>query len=151
MKVLGINLETKSFRIAVMEGSRDAPNLIQKEKVVFNSALSITALMDWYETTFLEIIDRVNPDKISIKLTLNGKKDKISKWYYPLGVLHKIAFEKNLPVNEFIQQNFTANKFNWPKKTDIYTHVDEVLGAHPPHWDKNQKYAVFAAWLGLNQ
>ena len=94
MKVLGINLETKSFRLAVMDGTKETPNLIEKEKVVFNSALSIRDLMDWYETTFLEIINRVDPDRISIKLTLNGRKDQISKWYYPLGVLHKIAFEK---------------------------------------------------------
>ncbi|MBO2587858.1 hypothetical protein [Shewanella algae] len=150
MKVLGINLETKSFRIAVLEGSKVNPSLIEKEKVVFNSLLSIADLMDWYETTFQEIINRVSPDRISIKLSLNGKKDQISRWYYPLGVLHKIAHEKNVPVNEFIQQNFTASKFDWPKKTDIYKHIDTVLGQHPPHWDKNQKYAVFAAWLALD-
>ena len=150
MKVLGINLETKSFRFAVMEGDKTNPSLIEKGKVVFNSSLSAADLMDWYETTFLEIINRVNPDKIAIKLTLNGKKDQISKWYYPLGVLHNVAHEKNLAVSEYIQQNFTASKFDWPKKTDIYKHVDTVLGPHPPHWDKNQKYAVFAAWMALD-
>jgi hypothetical protein len=45
MKVLGINLETKSFRIAVLEGSKVNPSLIEKEKVVFNSSLSIADLM----------------------------------------------------------------------------------------------------------
>jgi len=144
---LGINLEKNSFRYTVLDGDRKTPILIEKNKVVINAAISISELMDWYESTFTNLLERHTPEIIGIKLGLSAKKAQIAFWYYPYGILHSMAFQKQIPVIEFVPANYTASKLGLAKGTNIYDYVDEVIGNNPPYWDKSQKYSVLAAWL----
>lgn len=149
MSVLGISLEKSGFRYTILDGTKGAPIFIEKKKVDINAASEISELMDWYETTFLNLITKYKPAKIGIKLSLDAKKDSIPYWYYPYGVLHNICFKKQLSVYEFIPANFTPSKFGLDKTINIYDHIDAALGIHKPHWDKSQKYSVLAAWMIL--
>ncbi len=47
MPVLGINLEKNGFRYTLLEGTKDAPKFIEKQKVAINAASDISELMDW--------------------------------------------------------------------------------------------------------
>lgn len=150
MRTIGFNLETKSMRYTILEGTKATPLFIEKDRFVINATNSTPALMDWFESSFQNLIDRVEPDKIGCKISLKGKKNQIPFWYYPYGVLNNIAHKQNLEVAEFTSQNFTASKFGLPKTTNIYSHIDSIFGTHPPHWDKNQKYSLLAAWMILD-
>lgn len=147
MITLGFNLEKNSYRFTVLDGDKENPTLIEKNKVVIHAVSNISKLMDWYETTFINLIENYSPEAIGLKLSLNAKKAEIAPWYYPYGILHSIAYKKEISVTEFVPANFTASKFGLKKGSDVYDYVDEVIGTHPPHWDKSQKYSVLTAWL----
>ena len=149
MIVIGFNLETAGFRYTVLEGTKENPILIEKQKVSKNETTNTSELMDWYETSFQNILDKFQPKQIGLKLNLNGKKSQIPLWYYPYGILHKLAHTKNIPVTEFLPANFTSSKFGLDKSVDIYKYIDEKIGNNPPHWDKSQKSSVLSAWMVL--
>ena len=147
MAVLGINLEKNGLRYCVLDGDRDNPNLIHYEKVQTNNFPNAQQLMNWYETTFQNLITRFAPESIGIKVSLNAKKAEIAPWYYPLGILHNIAYQNRIGTFEFVSGNFTASKFDMDKSINIYEHIDQRFGIFQPKWDKNQKYALLSAWM----
>lgn len=147
MAVLGINLEKNGFRYCVLDGDRDDPSLMHHEKVQTNNFPNAQQLMNWYETTFQNLITRFAPESIGIKVSLNAKKAEIAPWYYPLGILHNIAYQNRIGTFEFVSGNFTASKFDMDKSIDIYDHIDLRFGVFQPKWDRNQKYALLSAWM----
>ncbi|MBN3065190.1 hypothetical protein H5A21_14135 [Pectobacterium aquaticum] len=149
MTVLGINLEKNGFRYCVLDGSKDSPRIVHYEKIHTNNFPNTQLLMNWYETSFQNLITRFSPKNIGIKVSLNAKKDEIAPWYYPLGVLHNIAHQNNISTFEFVSGNFTASKFGMDKSINIYDHIDQYFGIFQPKWDKNQKYALLSAWMIL--
>jgi hypothetical protein len=149
MIVIGVNLEKNGLRYTVLDGTRAAPVLVHHEKILTNNLASIPQLMNWYETTFQNLITRFNPTIIGVKVSLQADKDEIAPWYYPLGILHKMAFQAGIGTSEFVAANFTASKFNLDKSINIYDYIDSVFGVFSPKWDKNQKYSLLAAWMTL--
>lgn len=149
MMVIGFNLETGALRYTVLKGTKAEPLFVEKNRFVIKATTSTPELMDWFESSFQNLLDRINPGKIGCKLSLNANKSQIPFWYYPYGVLNNIAHKKGSEVVEFVSQNFTPSKFGLPKTTNLYDHIDTIFGTHPPYWDKNQKYSLIAAWMIL--
>lgn len=149
MVVLGINLDKNGFSYTVLSGVKNNPQLITSDHTTNSHSGNTQQLVNWYETTFENLITQYSPNTISLKVSLNAKKAEIAPWYYPLGILHNMAFRKGIQVNEFVSQNFTASKFGLAKGTDIYTYIDQIFGIQTPKWSKNQKYSVLAAWMTL--
>ena len=147
MPILGINLEKNGMRYAVLDGTRSQPSIIHYEKVSATNFSNIPQAMNWYETTFQNLITRFRPTELGIKVSLQADKDEIAPWYYPLGILHKQAFQNGIATAEFVAANFTSSKFGLNKETTIYDHIDNIFGVFTPKWDKNQKYALLAAWM----
>ena len=115
MKVLGIAPEKNGFRYCVLSGNRDNPHIIHYEKIQSNNFTCIQQLMNWYETSFENLISKFTPSCIGIKVSLAAKKDQIAHWYYPFGILHNSAHQKNTKTFEFVSANFTASKFGMDK------------------------------------
>lgn len=149
MPVLGLNLEKSGLRYTVLDGTKSHPKLVHYEKISANNFSDIPQSMNWYETTFQNLITRFQPTAIGIKVSLQADKDQIAPWYYPLGILHKQAFQNGITTAEFVAPNFTPSKFNLDKSTKIYDHIDAIFGVFTPKWDRNQKYALLAAWMIL--
>jgi hypothetical protein len=149
MSAIGINLEKNGFRYTLLDGDKERPNLIEKQKISINANSNISELMDWYESSFENLLNKHKPANIGIKLGLNAKKNDIAYWYYPYGVLHNMAFKKGIKITEYVPANFTSSKFGLDKEINIYDHIDSVIGVHNPYWDKSQKYSVLAAWMLL--
>ncbi|WP_041408823.1 hypothetical protein [Shewanella sp. MR-4] len=149
MVVLGINLVKDGLRYCVLEGNKNAPNIVHYEKVQTNNFPNTQQLMNWYETTFQNLITRFTPETIGIKVSLNAKKAEIAPWYYPLGILHNLSYRNQINTFEFVSGNFTATKFGMDKTVNIYDYIDQYFGVFQPKWDKNQKYALLSAWMLL--
>ncbi len=150
MKVLGFDLLKGQIRYSVLEGTKDNPTLVDKNrhKVIVSS--SIPDLMDWFETTFESLINRLEPDRLAYRLALEPRRAQISYLTFPYAILNLIAYRKGLSIAEYTSGNFVASKFGLDKKIDMYEYCDEIFGTNPPYWDKNQKYSIIAAWLELD-
>ena len=72
MSVLGISLEKNGLRYAVLDGTKAVPSLVGFEKVQTNNFTSTQQLMNWYETTFQNLLSRYSPTSIGIKVSLNA-------------------------------------------------------------------------------
>ena len=149
MITLGLNTTKDSLRYCVLQGNKGAPVLIHTEELHTNNMPSVQLLMNWYETTFTNLINRFSPEVIGIKVTLKADRSQIAHWYYPLGILQNIAYQQNIETHEFTYLNFVASKFGLHKSIDIYNYIDQYFGEQNPRLDKNQKYAVLAAWMCL--
>lgn len=146
---MGICLVKNGLRYTILDGTREIPEVIHSDKLLTNNLTDTPMLMNWYETTFSNLLTRFNPDTIGIKVSLNAKKAEISHWYYPLGILHNLCHQQRIPTTEFVSGNFTSSKFDLDKTIKIYDHIDNIFGTFQPKWDRNQKYSVLSAWMLL--
>ncbi len=149
MRVIGIHIATGQFRYSVLEGTKAAPILISKDRLLTPDPQNAPALMDWYDTQFSLILDQTQPNRIAYRLTLEPTKDQLVTSSFPLGILNLLAHRRTLPITGYVARNYVASRLGLAKGTDIYTYCDSVFGSHPPYWDKNQKHSVIAAWFEL--
>ncbi len=147
MAVLGISLVKNGFRYCVLDGNNDSPTIINFNKIEISLSHNPQKLMNWYETTFQNLITNFSPTIIGLKVTLDAKKDEIAPWYYPLGLIHNLSYKNQIKTVEFVPRNFTASKFGMHKSVDIYDYIDKNFGMFKPKWDKHQKYALLSAWM----
>ncbi len=151
MTVLGLHALAGQLRFGVISGTKAAPILNDKGRLITPSESDVPALMDWYDTQLRKLIFDHEPTMISYRLTLDPKKKQLITSIFPLGVLNLIAHQESLPIVEYTAGSFVASRLGLPKGTDLYTHCENILGSHPPYWDKNQMYAILVAWFELPQ
>lgn len=149
MKVLGIHIAKSQLRYAVLEGTKDNPTLIAKDRLITLDPEDVPPLMDWYDTQFSGLLNDHSPDEISYRLTLEPKKAQLFTSSFPLGILNLLAHQRGIPISCYTPKAFVGSKLGLGKKDDVFAHCDHILGNNPPYWDKNQKYAVLAAWFQL--
>ncbi|MCH8536071.1 MAG: hypothetical protein LAT51_13455 [Flavobacteriaceae bacterium] len=149
MKALGFNFTKNDFRYCGLSDDNNPPEIIEKDKIILPD-YSVVDLMEWFETELTLIIDRIQPDVISHKVSNQLKTiDQIQQSCYPQAILNLIAKKKGLNINSYTPQGINATKFGQPKKTDVYKHIDPIIGVHKPYWDKATKDAVLVAWFNL--
>ena len=149
MKTLGIHLAKSQLRYAVMEGTKDSPRLVAKDRLITVDPDNVPALMDWFDTQFRALLDQHTPDSIAYRLTLEPKKEQLFTSEFPLGILNLHAHQRQVPISDYTPQTFVGGRLGLPKKSDLFAHCDNIIGEHPPYWDKNQKLAVLVAWFQL--
>lgn len=152
MKIIGFNFTMNDFRYCVLDGNSETPTIIEKSKVVFPSHLETADLVEWFETELAKILDHHRPHKISHKISLTiTKLDQIRNSCYPQAILNLLAKKRGIAINSYSSMAINATKFGQPKKTDVYTYMDGIIGVNPPYWDKVTKDAVLVAWFNLLQ
>ena len=149
MKVLGLHIATGQLRYSVLEGTKAAPTLLGKDRLLTTDPSNVPELMDWYESQFIQLLDKHAPDRIACRLTLAPKKAQLFTSCFPFGILYLLAYHRTIPIACYVPGNYVASRLGLPKDTDIYTHCDKVFGLNPPYWDDNQKHSVLAAWFEL--
>lgn len=149
MKVLGINILSGKIHYCVLEGSKASPSLVEKDRIVTISSAQVPALMDWFETTIENLINRINPDKIAYRQSLNLNKAQQYNISYPHGILNLLAFKKNIDIKSWVPQNFVASKLGLPKGSNLLEICDQQFGKNPPYWDSGMKNSVLSAWMAL--
>ena len=147
---IGFNFATSDFRYAVLDGTFDDPNLLEKNKILYPEGMDIVAMTGWFETQIDLILDKYETSNVSYKIPLTLKATKhIQNSIFPLGILNLSCQKKNIPINFYTSQGINGSKFGLPKKTNVYNYTNEILGTHPPYWDNSTKNAVLIAWYNL--
>jgi hypothetical protein len=149
MKTLGIHIAKSQLRYALLEGTKAKPILLAKKRLITVDPENVPALMDWFDTQFRSILDKLQPDTIGYRLTLEPKKEQLFTSEFPLGILNLLAHQRSIPITPYTAQNFVGSRLGLSKQTDLFSHCDSIFGENPPYWDKNQKCALLTAWFEL--
>jgi Holliday junction resolvasome RuvABC endonuclease subunit len=150
MKVIGFNFTKNDFRFCVITDYTNPPAIIEKNKVLYPNNMDTAELMEWFETQLALIIDKHNPDKLSHKISINiTSLDQVKQSCYPQAILNLLARKKDISINSFSPQAINATKFGQSKKTDVINYIDDIIGRHPPYWDKPTKEALLVAWFNV--
>jgi hypothetical protein len=149
MKTMGINLIKGFFYYAILDGSKQNPRIIEKNKLSTITTVNVPELMDWYCKTFNALLQLHHPTKIAYRFHLNPNKNQITYIHYPLGLLCYMSYMMQIPINSYPPQSYVASKLNMPKGTDLIAYCDQIFGSLPPYWDTNMKYAILSAWFDL--
>lgn len=54
--------------------------------------------MDWFESSYKEILAKYTPDKVAYKLHLNTIKDQMTYLQFPMGVLNLVCHREGIPT-----------------------------------------------------
>lgn len=149
MNVLGIVVAKGNFRYALLTGTKQKPDLVEKGRFVTPDPEDVPALMNWYESQFGQLIARLTPDRVAYRLPLDPNKEQLFTSEFPLGILNLLAFQKELPITPYSPQSFVPSKLHLPKSTDLYVTCDHTFGIQSPYWDNPQKHAILVAWFEL--
>ena len=142
-------LYANEMRLSTLEGTISSPNIIDKKKLIVKNDNDVPELMNWYETTFQNEVNRLKPDKIVCKLNLGPDKKQSITQIMPLGVFALSSWKMKIPFSLITLRQFSRSKLSLPKDKDIYIACDEQLGIHTPYWDKKQKDSIICAWMAL--
>ena len=148
--VAGFNFTKNDFRYALLDGCTAPPEIVEKGKIVYPNNMDTSDLMGWFEVQLGLIIDKHKPEKISHKISLNlTSLDQLRNSCYPQAILNLIAKRRGINIVSYSSQAINSTKFGLPRKNDVYDYVDEIIGKHPPYWDKSTKDALLVAWFNL--
>jgi hypothetical protein len=150
VKVLGIHLAKGQLRYTLLDGTKKAPILVEKDRLVTTDPANVPQLMAWYNSQFQQLLDRLTPDKIAYRVALSPMKEQLFTSEFPFGLLNLCAYQRDMPIIPYTPQSFVASKLGLPKGTDLSAACDDALGVHPPYWDTHQKYSVLVAWFELS-
>lgn len=151
MGTLGFFFSSSEIRCVSLSGSKAAPEYVTKERVRIAADMDPAEVVAWLETQLQLLLDRHEPERVAYKATLGGVRtyDQVQHKYYAEALLHLVSGKRGVPVTHYFSSSLVPSKLGLPKGTDLFAHVDDVLGKHPPHWDTHTKEAVLVAWFQL--
>ena len=96
MKIVGFDIHKGFLRCSILEGTKSNPTLVDNQRRTVLSTHSTPALMDWFESTFEEIITLHRPNKIGYRLSLEPKKEQLHYLSFPYAILNLICHKRNI-------------------------------------------------------
>lgn len=145
-KTIGFNFSVGGLYYVVMDGTKESPAFIKKEKIPLPPNLSTPELVEWYQTQIELILNSEKGVKIIYKLSIsNVTNDMVQKVYYGQAILNLACKKKNIPIAHVSPSSIVPSKFGLPKKADLYAFLDSKIGTHPPYWDKMMKDTALIA------
>ena len=150
MTTIGFNFTSSDIYFVVVDGTINAPNFISKNKISLPANHSVPETVDWFENELIAILNNINPDKVSYRLTINNVTNNyVHCVYYAQSVLNLLCHKRQISICHTSPASVKPNKFNQPNGTNLETYIDNVLGTHPPHWNKNMRNSALVAILQL--
>tara|TARA_Y100000588_G_scaffold232193_1_gene245864 strand:+ start:75 stop:527 length:453 start_codon:yes stop_codon:yes gene_type:complete len=150
MTTIGFNFTSSDIYFVVVEGTLNAPNFVSKNKISLPANHSVSEQVDWFENELTAILNNVNPDKVSYRLTINNVTNNyVHSVYYAQGILNLLCHRRQIDICHTSPASVKPNKFNQPNGTNLETYIDNTLGIHPPHWNKNMRNSALVAILHL--
>ena len=155
MKVLGIDIISWKIYFALLEWTNKIPKLLKKWRYEISfDKNKIPELMDFFDSTFKEMIHKHSPDIVSYKLKLDPTKDQMFYSIFPMWILNLIAHSKGISIMDFNYKNIVPKKF-WgnvvplsENKKKLENICDSVFWKQPPYW-REQRYSILVARLAL--
>jgi hypothetical protein len=145
-KTIGFTFSVGGLHYVVLEGTKNSPSFIKKNKITLPPNLSASELVEWYQTQIELILNSEQPEEVNYKLSINNvTNDLVQKVYYGQAILNLVCKKKNITIGHISSNSIVPSKFGLPKKSDLHSFLETKIGAHPPHWDKTMKDTALIA------
>ncbi|MHC8949183.1 hypothetical protein [Sphingobacterium hungaricum] len=133
-----------------LTGTKSQPTFNSKDKIVLPTNYDIPQTVAWFETQLDLILNTLNPDKVSYKLTINNVSNNyVSNVYYGQAILNLLCHKKGVSIGHTSPASIVVGKFNQPKGTDLHKYLTELIGSRPPYWDKTMRDTALIALIQL--
>ena len=150
MTTIGFNFTSSDMYFVAVDGTLNAPNFIAKNKISLPANYSVPETVDWFENELTALLNTYNPDKVSYRLTINNVKNNyVQNVYYAQAILNLICHKRQIEICHTSPSSVKPGKFNKPNGTNLENYVDNVLGTHPPYWNRNMRNSALVAILQL--
>jgi hypothetical protein len=152
MITTGFVFSTKDIRYVSLGGSFAAPLFQHKDKLVLPSALTVPKAVSWFEQQLEAILNRIPPDRLGYRIAISNVTHKmIQTTFFAQAILNLLADRRNIEIASFAATSIVPSKFGQPHNVELDSYVDELLGSHPPYWDKSTKQAALISLLLLKE
>lgn len=150
MTTIGFNFTSSDIYYVAVSGTINAPIFVAKDKISLPANFDVPTTVDWFENELSAIINNLNPDKISYRLTINNVTNNyVQNVYYGQAILNLICHKEQIGICHTSPASVKPRKFNQPNGTNLENYIDGILGTHPPHWNKNMRNSALVAILQL--
>lgn len=150
MKVLGIRVEPKKTRYAIIGYENDSFTFINADsesRLVYPDGLSSTdQKTDWLYQELARILhEHQDIQKVCIKTNEYTQSDSKSKreTAHLEGAILLFCKQNNLPVNLKIYASLST------RSSSVREHAEQRVGRTNKYWDTKMADAVVAAWKGV--
>lgn len=151
MSVIGFSFSKQQVRSTVLDGTKNQPVFVGKDKSEYGADLTPTELSVWLRRNISETLNRIKPEKVLYRLSWSfTKQAQCYSLIYPCAILEIECFNLNIPCHDFGHQALTNNSLGFPKGVDTQSHCTHLLGNHPPYWDNQQINSALAAIAGMD-
>jgi|GEM_PF-1460969 len=149
MKIAFIFTSNDIYYVA-LTGTKSQPIFHSKNKIALPANYDIPQTVAWFETQLDIILNTLNPDRVSYKLTIsNVSNNYVSNVYYGQAILNLLCYKKGIQIGHISPASIVASKFNLPRGSDLYVYLNNLIGSHPPYWDKTMKDTALIAIIQL--
>jgi len=150
MTSLGIIFTTNDIYLVSLTGTLNDPVFNSKDKIGLPANYSVPQTVEWYENQLGLILNNINPDKVSYKLTINNVTNNyVQHVYYGQAILNLLCQKKGIDICHTSPSAIKPSKFNQPNGTNLENYIDYVIGTHPPYWNKNMRNTALITLLQL--
>lgn len=150
MLTIAFTFSTNDFEYVVLSGTKINPTLHSKGKILLPTNYDIPQTVAWFETELWLLLNNINPDKISYKLTIMKiTNNYVSNVFYAQSILNLLSHKKGIPISHISPSSITASKFDQPKGTNLITFIENLLGNQTAPWDKGIKNTTLIALINL--
>lgn len=150
MITIAFTFSTNDFEYVALEGSKTNPILKSKGKISLPNNHDIPQTVAWFETQLDLLLNEIQPDSISYRLTvMKVTNSYVSNVYYGQAILNLLCHKRNIQISHTSPSSITASKFHQPKGTNLSLYIEDLLGKQAAPWDKGIKDTGLIALMNL--
>jgi len=147
---IAFTFTSSSISYVVLNGTKTSPVFICNGKLNLPTNLSVSQLVVWFEEELNNVLDNEIVDEAMFKLTVNNVSNAyVSNVFYGQAILNLLCEKRKIPITYVAPSSVVVGKFDQPKGTDLHLYLTELIGSHPPFWDKTMRDTALIALLYL--
>lgn len=140
MTTLSFTFSTGGLYYVALTGIKANPTFHSKDKIALPANHTVPQTVAWFENQIEILLNIIQPDKVSYKLTINNvTNNMVHNCYYGQAILNSLCHKKAISISHTSPSAIVASKFGLPKNSDLHAHIDNLIGTHPPYWDSKMK------------
>ncbi|MCC8410487.1 hypothetical protein LJ707_16210 [Mucilaginibacter sp. UR6-1] len=147
---LAFTFSTTGLYVCALHGNKDSISILYKNKIALPKGYTVNELTQWFETELDLLLNKINPDYVNYRLTINNvTNDFVSKVYYGQGILNLLCFKKSIVINHKSPTAIVASRFGLTKGTDLHEFISALLSNPTTPWDSKMRDTALMALISF--